>query len=61
MPANYIRVILPNDVLRAIEHIVAWAHSDEDLADSVLQYDVPALEDWLVAIGRLPPEAIKRL
>jgi hypothetical protein len=47
-------VEVPENVLMALSSIVIWAHSDEDLVDYILQYDVPVIADWLEQRGLLP-------
>jgi hypothetical protein len=54
MPANYTRVILPNDVLRAIVAVVEWARS-YDLDGDKLFKNLPVIAAWLDELGLEPP------
>jgi hypothetical protein len=45
---------IPNDVIKAVKHIVTWAHGCEDEVDDIISNDVPVLEAWLVKLGLMP-------
>jgi hypothetical protein len=46
---------IPEDVLTAIKHIVAWGRGCEDDVDDILEYDAPVFDNWLTKLGLLPP------
>jgi hypothetical protein len=46
---------VPDDVLTAARHVVAWARGCEDEVDTVIEYDAPIFENWLRRLGLLPP------
>lgn len=47
--ANYMRVIISNDVVRALTEIVKWARSSED-TDWLLGHHVSMIAEWLEAL-----------
>jgi hypothetical protein len=50
---------IPEDVFVAIKSIVTWVHgcdgSGDVSIDDVIACDIPVLENWLTALGLLPP------
>jgi hypothetical protein len=40
---------VPDEVLTAIKHVVAWAHSC-DSPDEIIIHDLPAFENWLTTL-----------
>lgn len=50
---------IPDSILEAIVAIVYWGRSD-DGPDYILSYDIPLLDDWIVALGLLPPAEIPK-
>jgi len=47
--ANYMRVIITDDVVRAITEIVKWLRSSED-ADWLLKHHATKVAEWLEAL-----------
>jgi hypothetical protein len=47
---------VPDNVLTAIMHVVAWARGYEDVVDDVITYDVPVFENWLTELELLAPK-----